>query len=559
MPEGSKHSKAYPAALLLPGDAFDIDQHQVLGRRVAGLSLAKGITAGLEAEEDLTFLVSSPSERQRLIHLLQPQLPQGARLRIVVGLQSEAPMHAGALHVPDPGLARWALLRSGRPANAFSLTGVIHTLCSSSVFDSLERLLTAPLQPWDALVCTSSAGREVVQASLDHHRHALERRFGVALPCPVGPKLPLIPLAVEDPLSSSPQSRQLRRQAARARLSLPDEAFVVLFLGRLSFHSKAHPLPLYRALARLMAERPRAQVHLLECGHLYNTVVAEAYVDLLKDFPQLKLTRIGGLQPASEGEKQLALEAASVFVSPADNLQETFGLSVIEAMAAGLPTVVSDWDGYKDLVDHGVTGLRIPIHAVQSSTDQLDPLDRTYRLGLIDYDTMVGVRSLAAVLDEDAMVQALRLLVDQPDRREAMGVAARQRWQSHYCWSVVARQYRNLWQELASLRRDAGQLQAEPSSTAPMAHLFAHYGTGAFHATRVVRKPYASSPDLLIRPMQKVFSQLICGAAQEALIDHLERSYSVDQADLAALGVPIANQQAVLALLVKLGIAEQQH
>ena len=34
----------------------------------------------------------------------------------------------------------------------------------------------------------------------------------------------------------------------------PPSARVVLFLGRLSFHSKAHPLPLYRALERLSAD-----------------------------------------------------------------------------------------------------------------------------------------------------------------------------------------------------------------------------------------------------------------------------------------------------------------
>lgn len=52
--------------------------------------------------------------------------------------------------------------------------------------------------------------------------------------------------------------------------------------------------------------------------------------------------------------------AADLFVSLADNIQETFGLSPIEAMAASLPVVVSDWDGYKDTVRHGIDGFRVP-------------------------------------------------------------------------------------------------------------------------------------------------------------------------------------------------------
>ena len=37
------------------------------------------------------------------------------------------------------------------------------------------------------------------------------------------------------------------RIKARAKIFADDRAFVVLFLGRLSFHCKAHPLTMYRA------------------------------------------------------------------------------------------------------------------------------------------------------------------------------------------------------------------------------------------------------------------------------------------------------------------------
>ena len=59
---------------------------------------------------------------------------------------------------------------------------------------------------------------------------------------------------------------------------------MVLFLGRLSFHSKAHPLPLYRALERLSAEH---ELVLLECGHIFNADIATAYDQLSQRFPRL--------------------------------------------------------------------------------------------------------------------------------------------------------------------------------------------------------------------------------------------------------------------------------
>ena len=51
--------------------------------------------------------------------------------------------------------------------------------------------------------------------------------------------------------------------------------------------------------------------------------------------------------------------AADIFLSLVDNPQETFGLAPVEAMAAGVPVVVSDWDGYRYTVSDGVEGFRI--------------------------------------------------------------------------------------------------------------------------------------------------------------------------------------------------------
>ena len=99
----------------------------------------------------------------------------------------------------------------------------------------------------------------------------------------------------------------------------------------------------------------------------------------------------------------LALAAADLFCSPADNLQETFGLSVLEAMASSLPVVASDWNGYRDLVLHGSTGWLVPCRDLLQEQHQPDALDRRFSLGLQDYDSTVGLRSLGVVLDHAAL------------------------------------------------------------------------------------------------------------------------------------------------------------
>ncbi len=49
-----------------------------------------------------------------------------------------------------------------------------------------------------------------------------------------------------------------------------------------------------------------------------------------------------------------------------DNIQETFGLAPLEGMAAGLPLLVSDWDGMKDTVSPDV-GFRVKTRSLAAA------------------------------------------------------------------------------------------------------------------------------------------------------------------------------------------------
>ena len=52
--------------------------------------------------------------------------------------------------------------------------------------------------------------------------------------------------------------------------------------------------------------------------------------------------------------------AAYIFTLLSDNIQESFDSTPIKAMAAGLPVVVSDWNGYRDTVRNGIDGILVP-------------------------------------------------------------------------------------------------------------------------------------------------------------------------------------------------------
>ncbi len=63
--------------------------------------------------------------------------------------------------------------------------------------------------------------------------------------------------------------------------------------------------------------------------------------------------------PNIPGQNLIELyRTADVFVFP--SLMETFGIAIVEAMAAGLPVIVGDSAGCRDIVRHGQDGLMVP-------------------------------------------------------------------------------------------------------------------------------------------------------------------------------------------------------
>tara|TARA_B100000674_G_scaffold480454_1_gene480067 strand:+ start:272 stop:1207 length:936 start_codon:yes stop_codon:yes gene_type:complete len=304
---------------------------------------------------------------------------------------------------------------------------------------------------------------------------------------------------------------------------------------------------------------------LLECGHIFNADIAAAYDQLEKRFPRLRLRRLGGLTAASEEEKKLALAAADLFCSPADNLQETFGLSVLEAMASSLPVVASDWNGYRDLVMHGTTGWLVPCRDLLKMQRQPDALDRRFGLGLQDYDSTVGLRSLGVVLDHAALEKALGDLLAAPERCALMGEAGRRRIESVFSWHAVCGQYRELWSELGE-RRASAHLHGDANPW-PMAHaarLFvAHAGappsTGPWWLSK-----QNSDPNLLTDTMQTCFlRQLIPISSLAVLAEKLKSKQQaeeqwLDTRDLEQLyscsDIPTDQWSRVTNLLEKLAI-----
>jgi hypothetical protein len=145
--------------------------------------------------------------------------------------------------------------------------------------------------------------------------------------------------------------------------------------------------------------------------------------------------------------------AADIFISFSDNIQETFGLTPIEAMAAGLPCVVSDWDGYKDTVRDGVDGFRIPTIAPRPGLGA--DIAFAFANRWMSYENYIGASGQFVAVDLGAAEEALAALIEQPELRRRMGEAGRARAREVFDWAAIVPQYQALWAEQNARRQAA--------------------------------------------------------------------------------------------------------
>ena len=106
-------------------------------------------------------------------------------------------------------------------------------------------------------------------------------------------------------------------------------------------------------------------------------------------------------------------------------MQESFGLTPIEAMAAGLPRVISDWDGYRDSVAHGEDGFLV-------TTRQPPPgagaaLAELLLSGHDMYGGYLAKTALSVAIDQEMAAHVSRALIRDKNLRRSMADKARAR------------------------------------------------------------------------------------------------------------------------------------
>jgi len=202
------------------------------------------------------------------------------------------------------------------------------------------------------------------------------------------------------------------RSAVRKAYGISPDDFLFLCVGR--NHAKKNFPALIEAFARI--SRPGAQLALVGQG-------AEELADLSRklggsDRVHLIETVYGGgvskdrLKLPSDGLVAL-YRSADAFVFPSS--LETFGIVLVEAMAAGLPVITTDAPGCRDVVRADVDGLTVATH------------------------------------DIDALATAMRRIHDDTDLRNRL-IAAGHARAAAFSWDTITDSYISLYRELIADR-----------------------------------------------------------------------------------------------------------
>lgn len=436
-------------------EAYTTSGPKLMGRNAAGESFLRGFIVHSKASE-FWAQVQRPEHAQHFARTVQ-HFGRKEPVKAVDKHSLAALTQAGVVYYPGPGIGEHAFQRAAFGHGTWSLCGITHTTSSAGAMDALADLITAPVQPWDALICTSTAVKNNVERLLQAQVDYLKYRLGISRL--VLPQLPVIPLGIH---TQDFAFIEAQKAQARATLGVDEHTLVVLFMGRLSFHAKAHPLAMYQALEKA-AQASGKQVVLVECGWHANEFIERAYADGAKlACPSVKVITLDGRKAE---DRQTAWAGADVFCSLSDNIQETFGIVPIEAMAAGLPVVVSDWDGYKDTVRDGIDGFRIPTLMPQAGLG--GDLALRHALEIDTYDMYCGHACSLVAVDVEATAQAFIRLFESPELRRQMGEAGRKRAVEVYDWKPIIGQHEALWAKQTEMRLAA---KADKSSVKPLAH-----------------------------------------------------------------------------------------
>ncbi|MGC8878935.1 MAG: glycosyltransferase family 4 protein [Anaerolineae bacterium] len=300
----------------------------------------------------------------------------------------EHPLDVIHLHEPtNPTLPMVVLQESIKLAAGSVIVGTFHAYRESYKLNELERLLHYAYRTFCRDIATQLDGRIAVSSLAREHASRI-------IPGPYR----VIPNGVDVHLFGD---------AGIAPLPEFREGLNILFVGRLEARKGVHYL--LEAFARVKSTLPQTRLLIVGPYSAHETKPLQRLIH------SQALRDVHFLGCLSEKELARCYRTAHVLCAPSVG-SESFGMVLLEAMAAGLPIVASDIAGYRTVVKHQVEGYLVPPGNVE------------------------------------AIAHALVTLLCQPELRQCMAVRGRAT-AARYAWDQIATDILSFYMDLYAEKR----------------------------------------------------------------------------------------------------------
>ncbi len=149
------------AAIHFEPEAYQVTHGRPMGRHFAGHGFLSAF-ARHSSQDTVTGYVRDAKLGQSFCDFIKEFRP-GSSPDFILASDPGRLRQVGCLFTPSPINTAQTWQRELHGAGSWSLCGVNHTLSSARAMDGLTSLLTAAVQPWDAIICTSTASRAVIE------------------------------------------------------------------------------------------------------------------------------------------------------------------------------------------------------------------------------------------------------------------------------------------------------------------------------------------------------------------------------------------------------------
>lgn len=440
-------SKKFPLfSIYYENDGFNIKGERLMGRQAAGWSFLKSIITSKNYKR-LGVYLRDAGQQDLLKNDIKSLLTSSNDTIELESIAYDKPFLTesyGGIQLPGPELAEFSKHRSFFGHHKYSLVGLTHTTATHSVMSSFSSLATEAIMPWDALICTSKSVlntlNKIIEAREEFLSYTYKKKINLS------PQFPVIPLGINS--NEFDFSKEFIKDS-RDKLKISDKDIVIVFVGRLSFHAKAHNVPMYMALEKCAQQLDKdTKIHLIQTGWFANEFIENTFKsEARKICPSINCIFLDG---RSQDKKMTTLASGDIFMSLSDNIQETFGLTPLEGMASGLPVIVSDWDGYRSTVRDNIDGFSIKTYSLPSGYGRDLAFD--YMIGNLTYDRYIGNSVQKVAIDIKQCINKLELLIQNNKLRKELGANGKKRANDTFSWNKILKSYEDLYQELNNIR-----------------------------------------------------------------------------------------------------------